>query len=102
MVFYSTSEFLDLDFNEAVLFDNRNYLEIYWGYVQEAQIIINSFFVECFLELRIIKIHFMFFTIALDFFLNALLYTDDYVNKVYNNNGVLDFVSGLTKTLSSY
>ena len=35
MVFYSTSEFLDLDFNETVLFDNRNYLEIYWGYVQE-------------------------------------------------------------------
>ena len=44
----------------------------------------------------------MFFTIALDFFLNALLYTDDYISKAYNNNGVLDFVSGLTKTLSSY
>ena len=102
IIFYSTSEYLDLDFNEAVLFDNRSYLEMYWGYVQEGQIIINSFFVECFLELRIIKIHFMFFSIALDFFLNALLYTDDYVSEAYNNNGVLDFISGLPKTIYSF
>ena len=102
LIFYSTSEFLDLDYKESILFDNRTYLEMYWGYVQEGEIIINSIFVECFLELRIIKIHFMLFSFSLEFFLNALLYTDDYVSKAYENNGVLDFISGLPKIIYSF
>jgi hypothetical protein len=44
----------------------------------------------------------MFFSFALEFFLNALLYTDDYVSKAYENNGVLDFISGLPKTIYAF
>jgi hypothetical protein len=34
--------------------------------------------------------------------LNALFYTDDYISNAYHNDGVLDFFSGLPKTIYSF
>ena len=36
------------------------------------------------------------------FFLNALFYTDDYISEAYHNDGVLDFISGLPKSVYSF
>ena len=42
------------------------------------------------------------FSIGLEFTLNALFYTDKYIsNKYYNNNGILDFIANLPKTIYS-
>ena len=38
----------------------------------------------------------------MNFFLNALFYTDEYISDAYHNNGVLDFVSGLPKSIYSF
>ena len=40
-------------------------------------------------------------TFEISFFLNALFYSEDYISDAYHNNGVLDFVSGLPKTIYS-
>ena len=44
----------------------------------------------------------MFCIFQISFFLNALFYTDDYISDAYHNNGVLDFVSGLPKSIYSF
>ena len=36
------------------------------------------------------------------FFLNAFFYTDEYISNAYHNDGVLDFVSGLPKSIYSF
>ena len=36
------------------------------------------------------------------FFLNAFFYTDKYISNAYHNNGVLDFFSGLPKSIYSF
>ena len=37
----------------------------------------------------------------MSFFLNAFFYTDEYISNAYHNNGILDFVSGLPKSIYS-
>ena len=36
------------------------------------------------------------------FFLNAFFYTDEYISNAYHNDGVLDFFSGLPKSIYSF
>lgn len=74
---------------------------MYWDYLKNQQILLNTFIEESFLELKIIKIFSLILAMALEFSLNALFYTDSYISDMYYNNGVLDFFSSLPKSLYS-
>ena len=50
----------------------------------------------------VIKLSFFIFTFQISFFLNAFFYTDEYVSNAYHNDGVLDFFSGLPKSIYSF
>ena len=52
--------------------------------------------------MKIIKLSFLVFTFQISFFLNALFYTDEYISDAYHNDGVLDFLSGLPKSIYSF
>ena len=86
----------------AIQFDFRGFLKIYWDYLKEKQIILNTFFLDNHLELRAIKIILFCFSFGLEFTLNAFFYNDDYVSKAYNRNGVVDFISDLPKSIYSF
>ena len=90
-----------MKYDEAINKDLRSIIKIYWDYLQINQIIISTFIVESFLELRIIKIVLILFSIGLEFTLNAFFYTDDYISKAYSRNGVVDFISDLPKSIYS-
>ena len=75
---------------------------MYWDYLKENQIILNTFFLDNHLELRAIKIILFCFSFGLEFTLNAFFYNDDYVSKAYNRNGVVDFISDLPKSIYSF
>ena len=66
-----------------------------------SQIILKTFFSDNNYILFIIKLSFLVCTFEISFFLNALFYSEDYISNAYHNNGVLDFVSGLPKTIYS-
>ena len=85
-------------YEEAILYDKRSYLKIYWGFLVDSQIILGTFFTDSYLYLFVIKLSFLVFTFQISFFLNALFYTDEYISDAYHNNGVLDFFSGLPKS----
>ena len=82
--------------------DKRSFLRIYWSYLVESQIILWTFFTENYLDLFIIKLSFLIFTFQISFFLNALFYTDEYISNAYHNDGILDFVTGLPKSIYSF
>ena len=91
----------DMDFEEAKFLDKRSYFNIFWSYLVDTQIILGTFCTENYLYLFVIKLSFFAFTFQISFFLNALFYSDKYISNAYYNNGVLDFVSGLPKSIYS-
>ena len=96
------SDIQDMDYEEAIIYDNRTYLRMYWGFLVDSQIILGTFCTDNHLDLFIIKLSFLVFTFQISFFLNAFFYTDDYISDAYHNDGVLDFFSGLPKSIYSF
>ena len=74
---------------------------MYWDYLSNKHILINTFFAEAFLDLRFIKIFFYIITICLGFTLNAIFYTDKYISDVYHNNGKLNLIRAIPKSIYS-
>ena len=91
-----------MEFKEAIIYDKRSFLKMYWSFLVDSQIILGTFFTENYLNLFIIKISFFISIFEISFFLNALFYSDDYISDAYHNNGVLDFFSGLPKSIYSF
>ena len=99
---YQTDEDLqDMDYEEAIIYDKRSFLRIYWSFLVDTQIILGTFYTENYLNLFVIKFSFFIFTFQMSFFLNAFFYTDEYISDAYHNDGVLDFVTGLPKVIYS-
>ena len=92
----------DIDYEEAIIYDKRSYLRMFWGFLLDSQIILGTFCTENHLDLFVIKLSFLVCTFQISFFLNALFYTDEYISDAYHNEGVLDFFSGLPKSIYSF
>ncbi len=75
---------------------------MYWSFLVDTQIILGTFCTDNYLNLFIIKFSFFIFTFQISFFLNAFFYTDEYISDAYHNDGVLDFVTGLPKSIYSF
>jgi len=95
-------EIQDMEYEEAIHHDKRSYFRMYWSFLVESQIILKTFCTDNHLYLFVIKLSFFVFTFQISFFLNALFYTDDYISDAYHNDGVLDFISGLPKSIYSF
>ena len=99
---YETDEDLqDMEYEKAIIYDKRSYLRMYWTFLIDTQIILGTFCTESYLNLFVIKLSFFICTFQISFFLNAFFYTDEYISDAYHNDGVLDFVSGLPKSIYS-
>ena len=92
----------DMDYEEAIIYDKRSFLRMYWAFLVDSQIILGTFYTDNYLNLFIIKFSFFIFTFQISFFLNAFFYTDEYISNAYHNDGVLDFISGLPKSIYSF
>ena len=92
-------ELQDINYEKAIIFDKRNYFRMFFAFLEDKQIIFETFFTENYLYLFIIKFSFFIYNLQISFFLNTLFYTDEYISNAYYNNGVLDFISGLPKSI---
>ena len=101
-LFHTIYDLQDMDYEEAILYDKRSYMRIYWGFLEDSQIILRTFCTNNHLDLFVIKLSFLIFNFQISFFFNALFYTDEYISDAYHNDGVLDFFSGLPKSVYSF
>jgi len=99
---HTSSDIQDMDYEEAIIYDKRSYLMMYWAYLVDTQIILGTFCTENYLNLLVIKLSFFICTFQISFFLNAFFYSDEYISDAYHNDGILDFVSGLPKSIYSF
>ena len=91
----------NINYEKAIIHDKRNYCRIFFSFLVDSQIILGTFCTDNYLYLFIIKLSFFVYTIQISFFLNSLFYTDEYISDAYYNNGVLNFISGLPKSIYS-
>ena len=91
-----------MDYEEAIIYDKRTFLRIYWSFLVDSQIILGTFCTDNYLNLFVIKCSYFIFTFQISFFLNAFFYTDEYISDAYHNDGVLDFITGLPKAVYSF
>ena len=60
-----------MDYEQAIIFDKRAYLKMFWGTLVNNQTILGTFFTENYLHLFIIKLSFLVFNFKISLFLNA-------------------------------
>ena len=101
IIFKSDDDLQELNYENAIKYDKRTYLRIYWAFLIDKQIILSTFFTKNYFSLFIIKLSFLVCTFQISFFLNAFFYTDEYISNAYHNDGILDFFSGLPKSIYS-
>ena len=78
-LYYTDEDIQDMDYEEAIIYDKRSYLRMYWAFLVDTQIILGTFCTENYLNLFVIKLSFFVCTFQISFFLNALFYTDEYI-----------------------
>ena len=92
----------ELGYESSLIYDKRSFMKMYFSFLKESQIILSTFCSKNYLDLFIIKLSFLTFNFQISFFLNALFYTEDYISEAYHNDGVLNFISSLPKSIYSF
>ena len=97
-LFRSVYDLQELDYEDALIYDNREYFGIYWRFLVDSQIFLSTFCTDNNLDLLTIKLSFFIFTLQVCIFFNAFFYTDEYISYAYHK-GRLDFLYGLPKSI---
>ena len=90
-----------LEYKKAVVIDKRTYLQYYWSLLKVGHLFIFSFVPNNDYNIMIIKICLFFFSFALYYTVNALFFTDETMNKIYEDKGKYNFIYEIPKILYS-
>ena len=91
----SEKEIDELEFEEAVIYDKREFCRIFWFALKQKHLIFNTFFnIELFKPLSI-KLSILLFSFSCYFVINGLLYNEEYVSSRLENevNTFIDFIN---------
>ena len=89
----------DLPFTRAKKEDKRNIFQIFASIIIKKITLINLFCGDE--KIKILLFNENILSLLVDFFFNALLYSDEVVSHKYHNNGKLDFIVSLILSLLS-
>ena len=98
---YTDSELNDLDYEQAINFDNRTYCLYYVSLIRTKHLVFFSFRPSFDYNSRIIKIFLFFFNFASSFFVNALFFNDDTMHKIYEDKGSFNFIYNIPQIIFS-
>ena len=97
----SNYELNDLEYDEALEFDNRNFLKIYWYLLNREQIILFTFFNWNDFNLFSIKLSKLFLSICSDMAFNVFFFSDESMYKTYETGGEHDWVGQIAQMVYS-
>ena len=92
-------DFNEMPFTLAKKKDKRDIFEIFVSVIIKKLILINLFWGDE--KIKILLFNENMLSFLVDFFFNALLYSDEVVSHKYHNNGKLDFIVSLVLSLLS-
>ena len=90
-----------LDYNDAIKLDHRNYCEYYISLLKYNHPIMFAFSPYNDYNSRIIKILLFFFSFCSDLTINALFFSDETMNKIYEDKGKFNFLYQIPQILYS-
>ena len=95
------SELNSLDYNDALLHDNRTFFQYYCSLMKENQLFMFTFIRKNDYNSRVIKICLFINDIALSFTVNALFFNDSTMHKIYIDEGKYNFLYQIPQILFS-
>ena len=94
-------ELNNLQYNEAILFDKRTFLQYYCGLIRKKQLIIFTFVPIDDYNLVSIKISLFLLSFSLYMTVNAFFFNDNTMHQIYTNNGELDLLQHIPQIIYS-
>lgn len=94
-------ELNDLDYEIACLLDKRTYCQYYYSLLKKDQLIIFTFIINDDYNLRQIKIILFIVSFSLSFTDNAFFFSDETMNKIYEDNGTFNIIVQLPQIFYS-
>ena len=94
-------ELNNLSYKLALQHDSRTYLEYYFSLIITKHILIFTFYYNKDYNSRIIKIDLFFIGFIINFAVNALFFSDNTINKIYEDKGKFSFIYQLPKIIYS-
>ena len=85
-------ELNDLEYNEAVVQDKRNFIQIYFDLLCREHLIIFTFFICNDYNLLYIKYARFIFLVSTDMAMNVFFFSDDSMHKIFLNYGKYNFI----------
>ena len=99
---YLKPEFDEMEYDDAIKYDNRKFCEFYWDRLKDKQIIINTFFNKENLKPMTIKITILLLNIELYFVVNGLFYSEEYISEIFHSDEKETFFSFLKRSLKRF
>ena len=94
-------ELNDLEYEEALELDNRNFFKIYWYLLFREQLILFTFFYKNDFNLFSIKLSKLFFSVCSDMAFNVFFFTDESMHKTYESGGKYDWIGKIAQMIYS-
>ena len=94
-------ELNSLEYQLAINFDKRTYLQYYWSLLKKKHLIFFSFVPINDYNISSLKISLFLISFSLYFTINGFFFTDDTMHDIYSSNGSFNIFNQLSKILYS-
>ena len=91
-----------MDYDDALIKDDRKFCEYFYETLKEKQIIANTFFASDMLKTRTLKIIIFILNIILYLVVNGLFFSENYVSEVYNLEGEEGFFDFFPRSIDRF
>ena len=98
---YTDSEMNSFNYKDALKYDKRTYLQYYFSLLKTKHLLIFAFLPMKDYNSMIIKICLFFISFSLYYTINALFFTDETMNKIYEDHGEFNFIFQIPQILYS-
>ena len=100
-LFYTDLEINSFDYETALKYDKRTYVQYYFSLLRTKHMLIYAFYPMKDYNSKIIKISLFFFSFSLYYTINALFFTDNTFHIIYEDNGRFNFIFLLPQIIYS-
>ena len=90
-----------MEYELALIYDKRTYLEYYWSLLKKKQLILFTFIPQNDYNLFSLKISLFLLSFSLYFTINAFFFSDDTMHKIHKNNGKYNLLLQIPQILYS-
>ena len=91
-----------MEYDDAIVKDNRKFCEFFIEVLKEKQIIANTFITSDPLKTRSMKIMLFVLNIMLYFVVNGLFFSESYISEVYNLEGEEGFFDFFPRSINRF